>query len=108
MRGIFETVAEVEKEIVPAIVKHLGLWYSKSTMNPQEATINIPLSAVRCVSGKPREKRVMCEIDVAQLRMINEPQTIDELLAAADLDIAAGNYKQFSSVDEMVADLRKV
>lgn len=76
-------------------------------MNPQGATINIPLSAVRCVSGKPKEKRVVCEIDVAQLRMVNEPQTIDELLAEADFDIATGNYKEFTSVDEMISDLRK-
>lgn len=82
-----------------------GLLYNR--MNPQGATINIPLSAVRCVSGKTSEKRVVCEIDVEQLKMVNEPQTIDELLAEADFDIAAGNYKQFSSIDEMVADLRK-
>lgn len=76
-------------------------------MNPQGATINIPLAAVRCVSGKPKEKRVVCEIDVEQLRLVNEPQTLDELLAEADFDIAAGNYKTFTSVDEMVDDLRK-
>lgn len=76
-------------------------------MNPQGATINIPLSAVRCVSGKPNEKRVVCEIDVSQLKMINEPETVDELLAQTDFDIAAGNYKEFSSVDAMVDDLRK-
>lgn len=76
-------------------------------MNPQGATINIPLSAVRCVSGKPNEKRVVCEIDIAQMRMINEPRTIDELLGEADFDIAAGHYKQFGSVDAMVDDLRK-
>ncbi|MBI4135866.1 hypothetical protein HY477_03995 [Candidatus Uhrbacteria bacterium] len=77
-------------------------------MNPQGATINIPLSAVRCVSGKPNEKLVVCEIDVEQLRMINEPQTIDELLAEADFDIAAGNYKEFTSMDDMIADLKKL
>ncbi|OGL64442.1 hypothetical protein A3B21_05130 [Candidatus Uhrbacteria bacterium RIFCSPLOWO2_01_FULL_47_24] len=76
-------------------------------MNPQGATINIPLSAVRCVSGKPKDKRVMCEIDVEQLRMINEPQTIDELLAAADFDIAAGNYKEYASMDAFISDLPK-
>ena len=76
-------------------------------MNPQGATINIPLSAVRCVSGKPKHNRVMCEIDVEQLRMMNEPKTIDELLAAADFDIAAGNYKEFTSIDDMVTDLKK-
>ncbi|MBI2552347.1 hypothetical protein HYW17_03565 [Candidatus Uhrbacteria bacterium] len=75
-------------------------------MNPQGATINIPLAAVRCVSAKPREKRVVCEIDLAQLRMVNEPRTLDELLVEADFDIAAGNYKQFASVGEMVDDLR--
>lgn len=74
-------------------------------MNTQGATINIPLSAVRCVSGKPKEKRVVCEIDVAQLRMVNEPRTIDELLAEADLDIASGNYKQYGSMEDFLADL---
>ena len=49
----------------------------------------------------------MCEIDVERMRMINEPQTIDELLAAADFDIAAGSYKEFASIDDMVADLKK-
>ena len=49
----------------------------------------------------------MCEIDVEQLRMMNEPKTIDELLAAADFDIAAGNYKEFTSIDDMVTDLKK-
>lgn len=76
-------------------------------MNQQGTTINIPLSAVRCVSGKPKEKRIVCEIDVTELKMINEPKTVDELLAVADLDIAVGNYKQFGSIDEMVVDLRE-
>jgi len=49
----------------------------------------------------------MCEIDVEQLRMINEPQTIDELLAAADFDIAAGNYKEYASMDAFISDLPK-
>lgn len=76
-------------------------------MNPIESTINIPLAAIRCIMTKPEEKKVVCEIDVDKFRIVNDPQTIDELLAEADFDIAAGNYKKFSSVDEMVNDLRK-
>lgn len=74
-------------------------------MNSQGATINIPLSAVRCVSGKPKDRHVVCEIDIAQLRMTNEPKTVDELLVAADLDIAAGHYKQYGSMEDFIADL---
>ena len=76
-------------------------------MDSQGLTINIPLSAIHCITPKPKEKRVVCEIDVDEFRVVNDPKTIDELLAEADFDIAAGNYKQFASVDEMVVDLRK-
>lgn len=77
-------------------------------MNSTGSTINIPLAAIRWITAKSKEKRVVCEIDVDEFRMVNDPQTIDELLAEADFDIAAGKYKEFASVDDMVADLQKL
>jgi len=69
-------------------------------------TINIPLAGLRCLTGYPKEKKVICEINVDELKKVNEPETIDEIINSSRLDYALGNFKTFNSADDLIKDLR--
>lgn len=72
---------------------------------PKEALIELPLSGFRCISRYPKEKKMICEIDMANIKILNSPQTLDEIINEARLDYALGDYKTFSNADELIADL---
>ena len=76
------------------------------TKRSPEALITIPLSAVRFISGYPKEKKILCEITTKELKRLNEPQTFDEMLNEARLDYALGNYKTVTSAKDLIASLR--
>ena len=71
----------------------------------KQSTVNIPLSALRCLSGYPKEKKVICEINMDELKKVNEPETIDEIISSSRLDYALGNFKTFNSADDLIKDL---
>lgn len=70
-----------------------------------EAIIKLPLSAFRCISHYPKEKKMICEIDMANIQRLNSPQTLDEIINEARLDYALGNYKTFSNAKDLIAEI---
>ena len=74
--------------------------------NRKRPTINIPLAGLRCLTGYPKEKKVICEISIDELKQVNEPKTIDEIISSSRLDYALGNFKTFNSADDLIKDLR--
>ncbi|MFH1859031.1 MAG: hypothetical protein ABIJ80_02090 [Patescibacteria group bacterium] len=75
-------------------------------MNTQTATkqsmINIPLHALECISGYPKEKKILCEININELKKVNEPQTIDEMATEAKLEYFSGKLKGFKDTKKLI------
>lgn len=66
------------------------------------ATVNLPLTALKCLYRSARGKKLVCEIDIALLRKMNEPSTIDEMVAEARLEFFAGKTKGFSDTKQLL------
>lgn len=70
-----------------------------------QATFNIPLTALKCLYRKDSGKKIVCEIDTDSLREVNEPSTIDEMVAEARLEYFAGKTKGFNNTEDLMRDL---
>lgn len=79
----------------------------KMTNSSGVAMIQIPLSAFRCISSYPSEKKMICEISVAELTSVNDAETLDEVINQSRLDYATGDYKTFENPKELIAELRR-
>ncbi|MBU4332675.1 hypothetical protein KKD19_05630 [Patescibacteria group bacterium] len=73
----------------------------------KQARVTIPLGAMRCISGYPKERKVICEINMDALEKVNDAETFDEIISQARLNYALGNYETFNSARELVEDLHK-
>lgn len=78
----------------------------KKNVNSKFTIIKIPLSALRCLSGYPKDKKIICEIDTKDLKVVNKPQNLDEIINTARLDYAFGKYKTFGSAKSLIKELR--
>lgn len=73
----------------------------------RQATVTIPLMGVRFLYHNTRAKKVVCEIDIASLKRVNEPTTIDEMIAESQLEYVSGKTKGFRSTKKLMAYLRQ-
>lgn len=71
------------------------------------AAFHLPFSAVKYLYKSAHGKKIVCEIDVAALRTLNEPHTIDEMFAEARFEYATGKTKGFSDTKKLLAYLKK-
>jgi len=78
----------------------------KMTDSSGVAMVQIPLSAFRCISNYPSEKKMICEISVAELTSANDAETLDEIINQARLDYATGDYQTFKNPKDLIAELR--
>jgi len=77
----------------------------KNQKRTEEAMVNLPLSALRYLSRYPREKKIVIEISTDEIRRVNKAETLDEIINAARLDYALGNYKTFTSAQDLITEL---
>lgn len=70
------------------------------------AMIRIPLASLRCLLSYPKENKIICEIDIKNMKRINDSKSLDEIISESRLDYALGNYKTFSSAKDLIAELR--
>jgi hypothetical protein len=82
-----------------------NLYPVKTQKRTDEAMISLPLSALRYLSQYPREKKIIVEISVDEIKRVNKAQTLDEIINEARLDYALGNYKTFSSAKDLITEL---
>jgi hypothetical protein len=82
-----------------------NLYPVKTQKRTDEAMILLPLSALRYLSQYPREKKIIVEISVDEIKRVNKAQTLDEIINEARLDYALGNYKTFSSAKDLITEL---
>lgn len=78
---------------------------AKTQKRTGEAMVSLPLSALRYLSRYPREKKIVVEISVDEIKRVNKAETLDEIINEARLDYALGNYKTFSSAKKLIAEL---
>ncbi len=77
----------------------------KTQKRTEEAMISLPLSALRYLSQYPREKKIVVEISIDEIKRVNKAKTFDEIINEARLDYILGNYKTFSSAKKLIAEL---
>lgn len=70
------------------------------------ATLQIPLSAIKPVWRNDAAGTLLVELPIDALQQENEPRTLDDLIAQARIDYAKGDYKSFSNVDDLIRDLQ--
>ncbi len=70
-------------------------------MNKKQATINLPLTSLKYLYGDADNKKIVCEIDFSSLKKINNPTTIDEMVAEANLEYHTGQTKKFRSINKL-------
>ncbi|MCR4313809.1 MAG: hypothetical protein NUV84_01005 [Candidatus Uhrbacteria bacterium] len=70
------------------------------------ATIQIPLSGVKCLYRSTGGRKVVCEIDLAHFRAVNEDLSLEEMFAEAELEYAAGLTEGFTDSKKLLASLR--
>lgn len=74
--------------------------------NHKITIIKIPLSSLRCISSYPKEQKVLCEINTKELKKLNKPKTLDEIINLSRLDYALGKYKTFTNAKDLIKELR--
>ncbi|MFH0755163.1 MAG: hypothetical protein V1910_00655 [bacterium] len=75
--------------------------------NKKQVSINIPLSALRCILHYPKEKKIICEISESQLKKVNKAETLDEIISASHLDYIFNDFKTFTNAKDLISDLRR-
>ncbi len=68
--------------------------------------MKLPLSALRYLSRYPREKKIVVEIATDDIVRMNDAKTLDEIISAARLDYALGNYTSRKTARGLIAALR--
>lgn len=69
------------------------------------ATVSFPLTSLKPLYTSNRGKKLVVEVDVKSMKKVNEPNTIDEMVAEAKLEYAVGKSKTFTSADELIKEL---
>ena len=78
------------------------------TKTKKPATVSFPLTNLRPLysRGHGKKRTIVFEADVYALKKVNEPNTIDEIVAEARLEYTLGKTKTFSSADALMKELR--
>ena len=71
----------------------------------KSAAVTLPLTAMKYLYTPTRGKKLVVELDVDSLKAVNEPNTIDEMVAEARLERAIGKTKSFTSAEALIKDL---
>jgi hypothetical protein len=70
------------------------------------AAVSFPLTSLKPLYSSNRGKTLVLEVDVSSLKKVNEPNTIDEMVAEARLEYYSGKTKGFTSAEALIKELR--
>ncbi len=73
----------------------------------EQATLTIPLTGLKFLYQNTRDHKMVCEIDVAALKKVNEPRTIEDMIAEARMEYFGGKTRAFTNTKKLMAHLRK-
>ena len=68
----------------------------------KSAQISLPYTALKFLYKSTRGDKIVCEIDVDSLKKVNEPSTIDDMIAEARLEYFAGKTKGFKDTNKLI------
>lgn len=68
------------------------------------ATVIFPLTSLKPLYSSNRGKKLVVEVDVKSMKKVNEPNTIDEMVAEAKLEYAMGKSKTFTSAEDSIKE----
>ena len=71
-----------------------------------EAMVEIPLSALRCILKYPKEKKIICEIDLINIKQKESVDALDEVINQARIDYVFGNYTTHISAESLIDGLK--
>ena len=77
------------------------------THSATHTSVTIPLTALKCLYRNANDNKVVCEIDVDSLKELNEPTTLDEMVAQAHWEYATGKTKGFQTTDDLMRHLER-
>ncbi|OGG22390.1 hypothetical protein A3D03_05025 [Candidatus Gottesmanbacteria bacterium RIFCSPHIGHO2_02_FULL_40_13] len=66
------------------------------------ATISFPLSGLKPLYRSSRGKKLVVEVDVGSMKKVNDPSTIDDMVAEARLEYYAGKTKGFKNTNKLI------
>jgi len=69
------------------------------------AAVSFPLTSLKPLYSSNRGKKLVVEVDIKSMKKVNEPNTINEMVAEAKLEYAMGKSKTFTSADELIKEL---
>ncbi len=78
---------------------------TKNSKRTREAMVQIPLSAFRYLSNYPREKKIVVELALNDLKRVNRAETLDEIINEARLDYALSNYTAYKTAKGLISAL---
>ena len=65
-------------------------------------TVSLPLTALKFLYKNTQGDKIVCEIDVDSLKKVNEPSTIDDMVAEAHLEYFTGKTKGFRDTNKLI------
>lgn len=71
----------------------------------KQASMTVPLTALKCLYKTVRGEKIVCEIDLSSLKKANQPDMIDEMIAEAKLEYSNGKTRGFTSTKKLMAYL---
>lgn len=78
---------------------------STYTKTKSTVAVTLPLTALKYLYSTAGGKKLVVELDVHSLKKINEPNTIDEMVAEARFEYFAGKTKGFRNTKKLMAHL---
>jgi len=73
--------------------------------NKQLAAVTLPLTDVKLLYRSNRGKKLVLEIAIEALKRVNEPNTIDAMVAEARFDYFVGKTKGFTDTKKLMSYL---
>lgn len=66
------------------------------------ATISFPLTSLRPLYSSNLGKTLVVEVNVDSMKKVNDPSTVDDMVAEARLEYFAGKTKGFRNTNKLV------
>jgi len=78
------------------------------TKAKKQAVVTFPVTGIKPLYSSKRgnKRKLIFEADVDSLKKVNEPNTIDEMVAEARLEYASGKLKTFTTAKAFIKELR--
>lgn len=109
-------IFEVRKNKSNLTLLHLQIFLSSAIVaismakhtskSNKPAVVTLPLAGIRPLYSSKRGGKLVVEVDIGSMKRVNEPNTIDEMVAEARLEHALGKTKAFTSAEALIKELR--